>query len=210
VPGFDELARGAGGLGGLWEVLSGLSAGGGLGGLLGAGTAPLPPPGHVTVVDVAGDGGLASALAAAQAAHLLSQFATRADHPRLVHIDLPSTITVPAPLAAQLQRVTRAARDRNTALGLSTDSAQVVTDLSGIGSLLSTVFAFATSNPVEADRLRDLLGTAAPILVNPPGTVASADEQTWALPEATDGWARSVWTLQRPPEQTSPGDQLDG
>ena len=146
---------------GCGEMLSGLSAGGGLGGLLGAGTAPLPPPGHVTVVDVAGDGGLTSALAAAQAAHLLSQFATRADHPRLVHIDLPSTITVPAPLAAQLQRVTRAARDRNTALGLSADSAQVVTDLSGIGSLLSTVFAFATSNPVETDRLRDLLGAAA-------------------------------------------------
>jgi hypothetical protein len=178
---LDELTRGAGGLGGLWEMLSGLSAGGGLGGLLGAGSVQLPPPGHVTVVEVAGDGGLASAVSAAQAAHLLSQFATRADHPRLVQIDLPSTITVPAPLAAQLQRVTRAARDRNTALGLSADSAQVVADLSGIGSLLSTVFTFATSNPVEADRLRDLLGPAAPILVNPPGTIAGADEQTWVV-----------------------------
>jgi hypothetical protein len=181
MPAFDELTRGAVGLGGLWEMLSGLSPGSGLGGLFGTGTAPLPPPGHVTVLDVAADGGLASALAAAQAAHLLSQFATRADHPRLVHIDLPSTITVPAPLAAQLHRVTRVARDRNTALGLSADSAQVVTDLSGIGSLLSTVFAFATSNPVEADRLRDLLGSAAPILVNPPGTIAGADEQTWVV-----------------------------
>jgi hypothetical protein len=181
VPPLDELARGAVGLGGLWEMLSGLSAGGGLGGLLGAGSAQFPPPGHVTVVDVAGDGGLAGALSAAQAAHLLSHFVTRADHPRLVQIDLPSTITVPAPLAAQLQRVTRAARDRNTALGLSADSAQVITDLRGIGSLLSTVFAFATSNPVEADRLRDLLGPAAPILVNPPGTIAGADEQTWVV-----------------------------
>jgi post-segregation antitoxin (ccd killing protein) len=181
MPAFDELARGAVGLGGLWEMLSGLSAGSGLGGLLGAGSAQLPPPGHVTVVDVAADGGLASALSAAQAAHLLSQFATRADHPRLVQIDLPSTITVPAPLGAQLQRVIRVARDRNTALGLSADSAQVVTDLTGIGSLLSTVFAFATSNPVEADRLRDLLGPAAPILVNPPGTIAGADEQTWVV-----------------------------
>ena len=187
MPGFDELTSGAVGLGGLWEMLSGLSAGGGFGGLLGAGTAPLPAPGHVTVLDVAADGGLASALALAQAAHLLGQFATRADHPRLVHIDLPSTITVPAPLVAQLHRVTRAARDRNTALGLSSDSAQVVTDLSGIGSLLSTVFAFATSNPVEADRLRDLLGAAAPILVNPPGTVASADEQTWVVMRDLDG-----------------------
>jgi hypothetical protein len=77
--------------------------------------------------------------------------------------------------------VIRVARDRNTALGLSADSAQVVTDLTGIGSLLSTVFAFATSNPVEADRLRDLLGPAAPILVNPPGTIAGADEQTWVV-----------------------------
>ena len=187
VPGFEELTRGAVGLGGLWEMLAGLSAGGGPGGLFGAGTATLPPPGHVTVLDVAADGGLASALAAAQAAHLLSQFAGRADHPRLVHIDLPSTINVPAPLVAQLHRVTRAARDRNTALGLSADSAQVVTDLNGIGSLLSTVFAFATSNPVEADRLRDLLGAAAPILVNPPGTVASADEQTWVVMRDLDG-----------------------
>ena len=187
VPGFEELTRGAVGLGGLWEMLAGLSAGGGPGGLFGVGTATLPPPGHVTVLDVAADGGLASALAAAQAAHLLSQFAARADHPRLVHIDMPSTINVPAPLVAQLHRVTRAARDRNTALGLSADSAQVVTDLSGIGSLLSTVFAFATSNPVEADRLRDLLGAAAPILVNPPGTVASADEQTWVVMRDLDG-----------------------
>jgi hypothetical protein len=162
-------------------MLSGLSAGGGLGGLLGAGSAQLSPLGHVTVVDVAADSGLASALSAAQAAHLLSQFATRADHPRLVQIDLPSTIRVPAPLAAQLQQVTRAARDRNTALGLSADSAQVVADLTGIGSLLSTVVAFATSNPVEADRLRDLLGPAAPILVNPPGTIAGPDEQTWVV-----------------------------
>jgi hypothetical protein len=181
MPAFDELARGTAGLGGLWEMLSGLSAGGGLGGLLGAGSAQLPPPGHVTVVDVAADSGLASALSAAQAAHLLSQFATRADHPRLVQIDLPNSITVPAPLAAQLQRMTRAARDRNTALGLSADSSQVVTDLTGIGSLLSTVVAFATSNPVEADRLRDLLGPAAPILVNPPGTVAGPNEQTWVV-----------------------------
>jgi len=187
VPGFEELTRGAVGLGGLWEMLAGLSAGGGPGGLFSAGTATLPPHGHVTVLDVAADGGLASALAAAQAAHLLSQFAARADHPRLVHIDLPSTINVPAPLVAQLHRVTRAARDRNTALGLSADSAQVVTDLSGIGSLLSTVFAFATSNPVEADRLRDLLGAAAPILVTPPGTGASAGEQTWVVMRDLDG-----------------------
>lgn len=179
IPTLDELASGAVGLGGLWELLSGWSASGGLGGLFGAEGHQLPPPGHVTVVEVAGDGGLANALSLAQAAYLLRQFATPADHPRLVQIDLPSTIAVPAPLAAQLNRVIRAARERNTALGLSADSVRVVTDLTGNGSLLSTVFAFATSNPVEADQLRDLLGPAAPILINPPGATAAAEEQTW-------------------------------
>ncbi len=187
MPAFDDLASGAVGLGGLWEMLSGLSAGGGLGGLLGSGSQQLPPPGHVTVLDIAAEGGLASAMAAAQAAHLLSQLATRADHPRLVQIDLPSTISVPAPLAAQLQRVIRAARERNAALGLSAESARVLTDFTGIGSLLSTVFAFATSDPVEADRLRDLLGAGAPILVNAPGTVGAADEPTWVVMRDLDG-----------------------
>jgi hypothetical protein len=64
---------------------------------------------------------------------------------------------------------------------VSADSAQAVTDLSGGGSLLSTVFAFATSNPVEADRLRDLLGAGAPILLNPPGAVATPDDATWVV-----------------------------
>jgi hypothetical protein len=186
MPTFDDLTRGAVGLGGLWEMLSGFSAGGGLGGLFPT-TEQLPPPGHVTVLDIAGDGGLASALALAQAAHLLSQLATPAEHPRLVQLDLPSALSVPAPLAGRLGRVIRAARERNAALGLSAESAQVVTDLSGNGSLLSTVFAFATSNPVEADRLRDLLGSGAPILVNPPGLVASPDEQTWVVMRDLEG-----------------------
>jgi hypothetical protein len=120
-----------------------------------------------------------NALSLAQAASLLRQVATPADHPRLVHIDLPSTIAVPAPLAGRLNRIIRAARERNTAVGLSADSVRVVTDLSGTGCLLSTIFAFATSNPVEADQLRELLGPAAPILVNPPGATAAAQEQTW-------------------------------
>lgn len=179
IPTFDEIASGAVGLGGLWEVLSGWSAGAGLSGVFGAEGQQPPPPGHVTVVEVAGDGGLANALSLAQAAHLLRQFATTADHPRLVQIDLPSTISVPAPLAGQLNRIIRAARDHNTAVGLSADSVRVVTDLSGNGSLLSTIFAFATSNPVEADQLRDLLGATAPILINPPGATATAQDQTW-------------------------------
>jgi hypothetical protein len=179
LPRLDDLASGAVGWGGVWEMLSGWSSGGGLGGLFSAAGKQLPPPGHVTVVDVAGDGGLANALSLAQAAHLLRQLAIPSDHPRLVQIDLPSTMTVPAPLAARLNRIIRAARERNTALGLSADSVRVVTDLSGNGSLLSTVFAFATSNPVEADQLRDLLGPTAPILINPPGATAAAEEQTW-------------------------------
>jgi hypothetical protein len=179
MPSWDDLVGGAAGLGGLWELLSGWSAGSGLGGLLGAAGQQLPPPGHVTVIDVAGDGGLASALSLAQAAQLLRQLATPADHPRLVHIDLPSTISVPAPIATGLSRIIHAARDRDTALGLSADSVRAVTDLSGNGSLLSTVFAFATSNPVEADQLRDLLGPTAPILMNPPDATTAAQEQTW-------------------------------
>jgi hypothetical protein len=179
IPTFDELAGGALGLGGLWELLSGWSASGGLGNPFGADAPQLPPPGHVTVVEAAGEGGLANALSLAHAASLLRQVATPADHPRLVHIDLPSTITAPAPLASRLTRITRAARERNTALGLSADSVRVITDLSGNGTLLSTVFAFATSNPVEADQLRDLLGPTAPILINPPGTSTAAEDQTW-------------------------------
>lgn len=179
MPSWDDLVGGAAGLGGLWELVSGWSASSGLGGLFGAAGQQLPPPGNVTVIDVAGDGGLASALSLAQAAQLLRQLATPADHPRLVHVDLPSTITVPAPIATGLSRIVHAARDRDTALGLSADSVRAVTDLSGNGSLLSTVFAFATSNPVEADQLRDLLGPTAPILMNPPGGTTAAQEQTW-------------------------------
>jgi len=181
MPSYEDLTHGAVGLGGLFEMLSGVVAGSGLTDLFRTSSEQLPPPGHVTVFDLAGDGGLSSALALAQAVQLLGQLNTPADHPRLVQIDLPSTMTVPPPLAGQLGRVFRTARKRNTALGVSADSAQAVIDLSGTGSLLSTVFAFATSNPVEADQLRDLLGSDAPILLNPPGAVATADDPTWVV-----------------------------
>ena len=181
MPSYEDLTHGAVGLGGLFEMLSGVVAGSGLTDLFRTSSEQLPPPGHVTVFDLAGDGGLSSALALAQAVQLLGQLNTPADHPRLVQIDLPSTMTVPPPLAGQLGRVFRTARKRNTALGVSADSAQALIDLSGTGSLLSTVFAFATSNPVEADQLRDLLGSDAPILLNPPGAVATADDPTWVV-----------------------------
>ncbi len=181
MPSFDDLSRGAVGLGGLMEMLSGVAGGGGLGDLFRPSSTQLPRPGHVTVLDLAGDGGLSTALGLAQAVQLLSQLNAPADHPRLVHIDLPSTVTLPPPLAARLGRLFRAARKRNAALGVSADSAQLITDLSGTGSLLSTVFAFATSNPVEADLLRDLLGSSAPILLNPPGAVPTPDDPTWVV-----------------------------
>jgi hypothetical protein len=177
MPSFDDLTRGAVGLGGLFEMLSGT----GLTDLFRVSSEQLPLPGHVTVFDLSGDGGLSSALTLAQSAQLLSQLNTPADHPRLVQIDLPSTLTMPPPLAAWLGRLFRGGRKWNAALGVSAESAEMVTGISGTGSLLSTVFAFATSNPVEADRLRDLLGSDAPILLNPPGAVATADDPTWVV-----------------------------
>ena len=186
MPPLEDLARGGPGLGGLFEMLSGFASGG-LMDVFGMAGQQLPPPGHVTVLDLVGDGGLSSALALAQAAQLLGQLAAPADHPRLVQIDLPSTVAVPPPVAARLGRLFRAARERNAALGLSADSAQMVTDLSGPGSLLSTVFAFATSNPVEAGRLRTILGSSAPILVNPPGAVPTADDPAWVVMRDLEG-----------------------
>ncbi len=86
---------------------------------------------------------------------------------------------MPAALATGLTRLIRTARQRNAALGLSADSAETVARFSGSAPLLSTVLAVPTSNPLEADRLRELLGRTAPILVNLPGATTSAHEQTW-------------------------------
>ncbi len=187
MPSFEDVARGAVGLGGLYDMLSGLAGSGGLPDLFRASSPQVPPPGHVVVLDLAGDGGLSSALALAQAAHLLGQLNTPADHPRLVQIDLPSNLTLPGPIAGRIGRLFRAARQRNAALGVSAESAHVISDLSGTGSLLSTVLAFATSDPVEADRLRDLLGSAAPILLNAPGAVPDADDPTWVVMRDLEG-----------------------
>lgn len=184
MPSLDDLTRGGVGLGGLLEMLTGLAAGSGLGDLFSG--PQVPPPGHVTVVDSSGNG-LSTALALAQAAHLLSQLNSPADHPRLVHIDLPTSVSLPGPLGAAIGRLLRTARERNAALGLSADSAQLVSEIGAKGSLLSTAFAFATSNPAEADRLRHLLGAAAPILLNPPGSTPTADEPTWVVMRDLEG-----------------------
>jgi hypothetical protein len=187
MPSFEELSGGGAGFSGLFDLFSGLARGGGMLELLRLPSDQLPPPGHVTVFDLVGDGGLSTALALAHAAQLVNQLTAPADHPRLVHVDLPSTLSVPAPFTGPLGRLFRAARERNSTLGISAESAQAVTDLGGTGSLLSTVFAFATSNPVEADRLRDLLGASAPILVNPPGAVLTPDDPTWVVMRDHEG-----------------------
>jgi hypothetical protein len=188
MPALEDLTKGAVGLGGLWEALSGLSASTGLIDLFSTADRQPPRPGHVTVLNLSGDGGgLASALSMAQAAHAFTQLAHSVDYPRLIQIDLPSTVTVPAALATGFSRLIRTARQRNAALGLSADSAQILAHFSGSAPQLSTVFAFGTSNPLEADRLRDLLGRTAPILVNPPGATMTADEQTWVVMRDLNG-----------------------
>ncbi|MGX7680071.1 hypothetical protein ACSMXN_14360 [Jatrophihabitans sp. DSM 45814] len=178
LPRLDQLMEGSVGLGGLWETFSSLSRGSGLGGLLGGSSEKLIEPGYVTVLGLAGDGQLAAALSAAQT---LAQLASPADFPRMLHVDLPAEMALPAGLASGLGRIVRTAQEHNAAIGLSAESADVLTRIGGIGALLSTAFAFATSNPIEADRLRDLLGTGAPILLNPPGTAIRADDETWAV-----------------------------
>lgn len=184
LPGLDELTSGAVGLGGLWDMLSGLSASTGLGEMFAPASRSAPAPGYVTVLDISGAGGLAGI---AHAGQLLTQLAHTADYPRLVHIDLSSGIAVPPAVSTWIRRIVRVARQNNAALGVSAESVDTILRIAGSGSLLSTVFAFATSNPIEADRLRDLLGSAAPILLNPPGTTTSASDETWVVMRDLNG-----------------------
>ena len=90
-------------------------------------------------------------------------------------------MTVPAPFASRLGRIVRTARQQNAAVGLSAENADTVGQLTGGGALLSTAVAFATSSPAEADRLRNLLGVDAPILLNPPGSSVRPSDETWAV-----------------------------
>jgi len=155
VPRLEDLVQGAVGLGGLWDTVAGLSRGSGL----------------------AGDQ-LAAALPAMQ---ILGQLASKADFPRLLHVDLPAGMTVPAPFASRLGRIVRTARQQNAAVGLSAEGADTIGQFAGGGALLSTAFAFATSSPAEADRLRNLLGVDAPILLNPPGATVRHSDETWVV-----------------------------
>lgn len=177
VPRIEDLVQGAVGLGGLWDTVAGLSRGSGLVEMFTGSSDERIEPGYVTVIGLAGDS-LASALPAMQ---ILGQLASKADFPRLLHVDLPAGITVPAPFASRLGRIVRTARQQNAAVGLSAENADTVGQLAAGGSLLSTAIAFATSSPAEADRLRNLLGVDAPILVNPPGASVRHSDETWVV-----------------------------
>jgi hypothetical protein len=180
MPSIDALLGSAGGMRGLWDVFAGLStAGGSLFPMPGGSSQDLVTPGYVTVLTVFGDGGLGGVLGAMNALRALAELTTKAAHPRLLLVDLPTGIAVPGQLAAALGRFVRTARQNDVALGLSADSADAVADAGGSRALLSTVFAFPTSSPAEADRLRDLLGAHAPILLNPPGFVPQAEDEVW-------------------------------
>jgi hypothetical protein len=73
------------------------------------------------------------------------------------------------------------------AFGLSAESAETVTGIGGSGALLSTVFGFATTSPVEADRLRDLLGASAPVLLSPPGAAPRPGDEAWCVMRDLEG-----------------------
>ena len=156
LPSLDALLGGSeGGARGLWDLLGGLSAaGGGLFPTAGASSRGLVTPGYVTVLSLGGDGPLGGVFGAVNALRALSELTSKAAHPRLLLVDLPTGVAVPGQLAAALGRFMRTARQNDVALGLSAESTEAVADVGGTGALLSTVFAFPTSSPAEARRLR--------------------------------------------------------
>jgi hypothetical protein len=180
LPQLDDLVQGAVGLGGLWGVLSRLSSSTGLGQVFAEPAEQLLEPGYVTVLGLSGDNPLGAAVTVARAAQALARPAGSTDYPRLLHVDLPSSLTVPAGASSRIGRILRTAREHEVAIGLSAESADTLIRISS-GAMLSTVFAFATSSPAEAGRLRDLLGADAPILVDPPGTTVTPGDDAWAV-----------------------------
>lgn len=176
LPGFEDFVHGAVGLGGLWEVVGGLSRSSGLADLLGGSGEERIEPGYVTVIELPRDNQLGAALSAVQ---VLSQFRSRVDFPRMLQVDLGDGTDMPAGLS-RLGGITRFARQQNVAVGLAAAGADTVAQIAGNGAQLSTVIAFATSSPAEADRLRSLMGAGAPILVNAPGTSTIRSDEVWA------------------------------
>ena len=126
-------------------------------------------------------------MSAASAIRTLAGLTSVTDHPRLLQVDLPSGVTVPAAVANVLTKLIGTAREHDVAFGLSAESAATVTGVGGSGALLSTVFGFATTSPVEADLLRDLLGASAPVLLNPPGATARRSDEAWCVMRDLEG-----------------------
>lgn len=184
LPGFEDFVQGAVGLGGLWETVGSLSRGSGLADLLGGSTEDQVEPGYVTVIGLPRDNQLGAALSALQ---VLTQFRSRADFPRMLHVDLGESLGMPTGLVSKLGGIARFARQQNVAVGLSAAGADTVAQIVGSGAQLSTVIAFATSSPAEADRLRNLMGTGAPILVNPLGTTTVSSDEAWTVMRDLEG-----------------------
>lgn len=181
--GIEDLLRGGGDLRTMWQTVAGLTAGAGLF----PGSDDVVKPGYVTVLSPSGDGALGGMLSAASAVRTLAGLTAVTDHPRLLQVDLPSGVTVPAAVASVLTKLIGTARDHDVAFGLSAESAATVTGVGGSGALLSTVFGFATTSPVEADLLRDLLGASAPVLLNPPGAAAQRGDEAWCVMRDLEG-----------------------
>jgi hypothetical protein len=153
----------------------------------GASAEDVVKPGYVTVLSPSTDGALSGLMSAASAVRTLAGLTSVTDHPRLLQIDLPSGVTVPAAMAKLLTSQINTAREHDVAFGLSAESAETVTGVGGSGALLSTVFGFATTSPVEADRLRDLLGAHAPVLLSPPGSTPHAGDEAWCVMRDLEG-----------------------
>src|SRR3954451_18144381 len=196
LPNLDELMRGSGNIRSVWEAVAGLAGSGLLPGSLlpGGGLFPggesaedVVKPGYVTVLSPSTDGALAGLLSAASAVRTLAGLTSVTDHRRLLQVDLPSGVTVPAAIAKLITSQINTAREHDVAFGLSAESAETVTGVGGSGALLSTVFGFATTSPVEADRLRDLLGAHAPVLLSPPGSTPHAGDEAWCVMRDLEG-----------------------
>lgn len=196
LPNLEELMRGSGNLRSVWETFAGLAGSGLLPGSLlpGGGLFPgsasaedVVKPGYVTVLSPSTDGALSGLMSAASAVRTLAGLTSVTDHPRLLQVDLPSGVTVPAAVAKLLTSQINTAREHDVAFALSAESAATVTGVGGSGALLSTVFGFATTSPVEADRLRDLLGAHAPVLLSPPGSTPRAGDEAWCVMRDLEG-----------------------
>ena len=199
LPGFEDFVQGAVGLGGLWETLGGLSRGSGLAELLGGSIEDRIEPGYVTVIGLPRENQLGAALSTLQ---VLTQFKSRVDFPRLLHVDSGKASPCrpawhPGWAASLASRASRTSRSD------CQPPAPIRSHKSPGTARVSTVIAVATSNPVEADRLRSLMGAGAPILVNPPGASNRPGAEIWAvMRDLKGGSAKCAWKAGERPRPT--------